>query len=749
MALITDDDNDDDMRALEVDKPKALEKVLHVHCALSHKYKRHKLHFISLWQGMSKEDRGNLLMSSSDLLDMPLSHIERKCFPEWNRHDLSSSPNRFLDLLDHRASNSLVYQYTTGFNGTDGDFHRIMKEVNRSMGGFKLEDYERVTRNMVRDQTYTYEEAFKVGEYASFVTDEHYGHCFKDSVPAVRDMITATTKPDSQVQFIVPREIGETIILRQLVQLNELHALSDNILMFSPLPQEHEERPRKPTHFADMLLVDMTQVAVSIRSGPKHLAFFHSLSMAQFQESILIHHVDLMISQPDAFMREMQDWLHTQPEFVPNGKEPAQRKAPGQEISTAVFDAVNNAIQACAVWTYTVHLIDMLQGSSPEEDRGIILQGLSNTCHLNYKRSQGMLRRYMALNTLMGGHKWFRRTSKNNNDGTIHVSLQANLETLADENPQLYYLLRLCQGETTWIQAVTWLQKLGPRHKPHPEQEKVITNLVYDVLGNIAVLVTILQTLSTVVPFPVANKHKGNSFTAGFRALERDLGQLRTGVDLEDFVVPMSILLEPGVAKGAWEALDAYTTEKVGGTMMSLFQDLVDKCMADISKEYEKQKARVEELAESHLNSASGSSDSTFQQRQAKEKTRPDKPTIDGVINDIAATNLDDQEPPPTQQKFKVKNSTFKVFSTLFGWTSASRGSISWNAFLAAMVDLGFAVTPTYGSVLALRPPPDMHIQKSMIIHRPHGSNIEGHKLRHMAQDLKRTYGWDEATFIK
>jgi hypothetical protein len=170
--------------------------------------------------------------------------------------------------------------------------------------------------------------------------------------------------------------------------------------------------------------------------------------------------------------------------------------------------------------------------------------------------------------------------------------------------------------------------------------------------------------------------------------------------------------------------------------------------MADISKEYEKQKARVEELAESHLNSAPGSSNSTFQQRQAKEKTRPAKPTIDGVINDIAAINLDDQEPPPTQQKFKVKTSTFKVFSALFERT-ASRGSISWNAFLAAMVDLGFAVIPTYGSVLALRPPPDMHIQKSLIIHRPHGSNIEGYKLLHMAQDLKRTYGWDETTFTK
>ena len=727
------------MHALEVDKPKALEKVLHVHSALSQKYKRHKLHFISLWRGISQEDRVNLLMSSSDLLNMPLSHIERKCFPEWNKDDLSSSPNRFLDLLDHRA---------TGFNGTEGDFHRIMKEVDRAMGGFKLEDYERVTRNMAQGQTYTYEEAFKVGEYATFVTDEQYGHCFKASVPAVRDMITATTKPDSQVQFILPREIGETIILRQLVQLNELHTLSDNILMFSPIPQEQEERPRKPTHFADMLLVDMTQVAVSIRSGPKHLAFLHSLSMAQFQETISTDHVDVMISQPDAFMREMQDWLHTQPEFVPNGKEPAQRKTPGQEISTAVFDAVNNAVQACAVWTYTVHLIDMLQGSSPEDDRGIILQELSNTCHLNYKRSQGMLRRYMALNTLMGGHKWFRRTSKTNNDGTIHVSLQTNIETLADENPQLYYLLRLCQGETTWIQAVTWLQKIGPRHKPHPEQEKVITNLVYDALGNIAILVTILQALSTVVPFPAANKHKGNSFTAGFRALEHDLGQLRTGVDLEDFVIPMSILLEPGVARGAWKALNEYTIEKVGDTMMSLFQNLVDKCMAGISKEHEKQKARVEELAESHHNSASGSPESTFQQRQAKEKTRPAKPTIDGVINDIAAANLSDHEPPPTQQKFKVKTSTFKVFSALFERT-ASRGSISWNAFLAAMVDLGFAVIPTYGSVLALRPPPDMHIQKSLIIHRPHGSNIEGYKLLHMAQDLKRTYGWDEATFTK
>jgi hypothetical protein len=57
------------------------------------------------------------------------------------------------------------------------------------------------------------------------------------------------------------------------------------------------------------------------------------------------------------------------------------------------------------------------------------------------------------------------------------------------------------------------------------------------------------------------------------------------------------------------------------------------------------------------------------------------------------------------------------------------------------MADLKFSVLPKYGSVFTFFAPEDMKVQKSLMVHRPHKSIIEGHKLFVFASRLDRVYG--------
>lgn len=95
--------------------------------------------------------------------------------------------------------------------------------------------------------------------------------------------------------------------------------------------------------------------------------------------------------------------------------------------------------------------------------------------------------------------------------------------------------------------------------------------------------------------------------------------------------------------------------------------------------------------------------------------------------------------------RLKVKASTASVFHTLFS-KSEARGSVSWADFAAAMADLGFSVTPKYGSVFTFNPPESMGVP-SVTLHHPHASEIEGYKLRMFSGRLRKRYGWSAETF--
>lgn len=115
------------------------------------------------------------------------------------------------------------------------------------------------------------------------------------------------------------------------------------------------------------------------------------------------------------------------------------------------------------------------------------------------------------------------------------------------------------------------------------------------------------------------------------------------------------------------------------------------------------------------------------------------------IASSAAANNA---QPAPPKPKFNVKASTFSVFSLLFSRSSAARGPIRWDAFVAAMTDVGFSVIPKVGSIYMFVPPESMVSRKICILHKPHKSHAEGVVLLIYSRRLKRAYGWDDSTFV-
>jgi len=353
------------------------------------------------------------------------------------------------------------------------------------------------------------------------------------------------------------------------------------------------------------------------------------------------------------------------------------------------------------------------------------------------------------VSAFSGGNRWFERKSTVRKDGAVRVSLKRNPDSLMIENPQLYYMLRLCQDSLDWSGCIQWLQKLEDLHRAHPLEKDKMAEREFISLGDLAVIVTFLQSLSQVEQLPAANKKQKNSFLLKVSNLEIKIGRLKEGLNLDDFAIPIGNLLEPGMASGALASLDGHIHEKLGTELSFLYQELVDDSVASLHKRYQESKAEASEIeAVKPVPAIPEVSGPTTRQSKEKEKTRPVNSSVYTIVPEAAGTRSPCAQPAESQPKVEVKAATFDVFSSLLSRSSAARGSISWDAFMAAMTDVGFSVTPKVGSIYTFVPPKNMAVQRNCTLHRPHKSCIEGVVLLIYSRRLKRVYEWDESTFI-
>ncbi|PGH17490.1 hypothetical protein AJ79_01090 [Helicocarpus griseus UAMH5409] len=382
-------------------------------------------------------------------------------------------------------------------------------------------------------------------------------------------------------------------------------------------------------------------------------------------------------------------------------------------ISSAIFEAVHNAVLGAAVWGYLHRLLQVYAEISDDQpSSAIILQEISNVCYSELDRVRKLFKRYVQMCT---GAKYFKRVSGAYDNGVARVTMKVKPETLMRDNPHLYFILSLCRPEADVNRVTDRVKKLNDISQTRPMD---MNDSEFDSFCDLAVAASFIQA------FP----KKGQTYISKSKALHDEIDTLKANIDLSSFAVPIDNLLEPGMAVGALDSLNRFIIDKAGSSLGFLYQDLGDDCLLENGKEM-----FVSAPAPSTVKSPSQAP--VVEQRREKNKTRPPHSSIYTI--DPNETRSLQPEAKARSPPLKVKPSIIEVFSTIFS-RSQARGSLSWTAFRSAMTALKFSVKPGAGSANSFFPPEGFGVRKSFTVHQPHQSQIEGYRL---------LYGWGMDSF--
>ncbi|KLP16144.1 Uncharacterized protein LW94_13832 [Fusarium fujikuroi] len=702
------------------------EIIRELHGDLQRKWKAHGPKVETAWRSFNKAQRAKC-MEAGAMDGQVLKHSRDaslgnvcKVMPEWNLKDITD-PNSalFLDILKHRATKSLGEQYRSGHNGTAGDLD-LIDEMAR-------------TRNLRH-----------VNEFKNcftFFDEREYGFSF--CVPAGQNVKEVLSGMESAIQqrYIIPQSLGELILQRQLFLLQAL-----NIMIEDVLDQGSETRDRsqlaKNSKPPTAPLSDSIGKQASVKLNVQELS-----AIASDQKSSLEEYLSLLRTEPTVLCAGVNVQFFTRPELVPDEKGQSLPVHTDKYVGPAVFETVHLAIQGIAIWESITSLLDLLEKPSSDKlYKSTILQELSNMCHFEYARTQALYKRRVSTGS---GSKWFKRLSNvYDKAGNTKVAMKGKPEELTRSDPQLHYLLRLCQPETTVTKAVEWMQKLSDLYRAHPLEREKLRDRESRTLYDMAAIIAFVQDLSAVYSLPSSSRKKCTVLVAGLQDVGAELDQIKKEVDLRDYAAPIDNLLEPGVSDRALEALDQFVIDKTGTQMGSLYQDELDKAFRNVEKQYQQAKDKSSKDSKADfvpIDTTPVDAKERIETRRQKEKTRPEHSSVYAITP--TTDSPEHKEATKPVQPVKVSSSTAEVFATLFNKTR-SRGSVNWSSFEAAMSELGFSVLPRFGSVYMFRPSENMDIKRPVSIHRPHQSQIEGHWILILARRLNRAYGWSEDSFV-
>ncbi|KAM0249261.1 hypothetical protein ACHAP5_002913 [Fusarium lateritium] len=694
-----------------------------LHGDLARKYKTHGPKVEAAWRSFNRLQRAKCMkegMAEGAVLkhssDTSLGNVY-KFIPEWNLADLTDpKSDRLLDILKYRATTSLCEQYSAGVNGSPGDFELIDEMTKK--------------KNLRHVNSFT--------NCYTFFYEEKYGESIKVS-PQHIDEVLASLRVAIDRGILVPQSLGELILQRQLTLLQCLNVIVEDILNEGSNARK-KGKPNKQSENAGTLPLSKATRKPAVKPTPQEV-----VASARDQKSYLEEYLSLLRSEPTVLCPGVNFQFFSRPELVPDEKGRSLPVHTDKYIGPVVFEAIHQAVQGVAIWDSITGLVDLLQKPSTDKlYKSMVLQELSNMCQLEYTRTQTLFKRQVSTGM---GSKWFKRLSNvYDNLGNAKLSMKGKPEELTRSDPQLHYLLRLCQPDVTAAKAVEWMEKLGDLHRAHPEDREKLYEREDRTLYDMAAIVAFFQDISSVYSLPSPSKKKGQSFVSSLQELDVELNQLKKQVDLRDYAAPIDNLLEPGMATKALEALDKFVIEKTGTRMGFLYQDELEKTFKTLEEQYQQSKDKLDKENKSvivPIDTTPQDAVERIESRRQKEKTRPSHSSIYAIT---PTTDSPEKEAAPPAEPIKVNAATAEVFATLFDKTQ-SRGSVSWTSFEAAMSELGFSVLPRFGSVYTFRPSESMAAQRPVSIHRPHQSQIEGYLILILARRLSRAYGWSEASF--
>jgi hypothetical protein len=701
------------------------ELVRELHRDLARKYQLHKPKIEELWRSFDANQRARVFKAGAhqglvlkNSTDRSMGNVY-KVIPEFNLYDIAESGSDYLlNLLKYRASKSLVEQYCEGINGGPGDHLFIL--------------------NSMRDNNLRHVKQFKYC-FTTFTSESDFGTSYEvaDAKKFNETMTALSAAVDAGL--CVPQSTGELILERQLYTLQLLNTLTEDILDGSST-KTTGKRTKKSEEGVSAALSKLTIVP-----KPDKLSLQDLKASVLDQKSSLNEYLDLLRTESEFLAHAVNTWFFSRPELLQDENGRHLPLHTDKYISISFFEVVQNAVAGAANWEYLHRLLQLLNddGSDDRGRRSIILQEMSNVCHLEYDRAKTLFKRYVRTGS---GSKCFKRISGVFDNGTPRVAMKVKPETLTRDNPQLHYMLRLCQAETDVSKSFDWIKKLDDLHKAHPSERERMEEREFDCFSDLAAVAGFVRSLSAVLALPSNKLKRGQIYESRSKELALELGSLKADVDLSSFAIPIDNLREPGMAEGALRALDQFIVEKTGSSMGFLYQDLIGSCVLGVVDRCEQEKAKVDGYANVEVPPKlieASTPELRIQQRRQKEKSRPAHSSVYDIVAPNTATQSEIAEPT---QVFEVKQATLAVFSTLFS-KAKSRGSFTWTAFEAAMGDLKFSVMPKTGSVFTFFPPKDMRVEKSITLHRPHQSRVEGYKLLVFSARLQRIYGWGEQSF--
>ncbi|KAK4893757.1 hypothetical protein LTR27_008005 [Elasticomyces elasticus] len=485
-----------------------------------------------------------------------------------------------------------------------------------------------------------------------------------------------------------------------------------------------------------------TMAKLTIAPKPLKALISDVIAQADEQRAASEEYLQLLRSEPVVLNHAVNMIYHSRPELVHDERGRVLPLLADKYLSIAFLEVMSDAVKIIFTWDYIVRLIRMLDGLEDKAKRPLLMQELSNTCHLEYRRAQAAFRRHMSMTMSVAG-KCFRRITAGE---TSKVAIKGQPSDFTVTDPQLHYILRLCHPDTSHASAAQWIEKLDDHHTRHAENLKRLTDDQVLALGDLAIVVSFMRVLSTSLTMMPSSKKSGLLFTGGVAELDAELVQYKVVADLGDHLVPIDNLLEPGAAANALRALDGFIVEHAGTSLGSLYGDMLGECLNDIEKKLSLVKSRLEVVDKTTYVPLSSEDPTTAsfraQQRREKAKTRP----AEARVYDITA--IAPRQPVVATvpaSRLKVKASVAAVFSTIFA-KSEARGSVSWADFAAAMADIGFSVTPKSGSIYTFHAPESME-SRYITLHRPHASGINGYRLLILSRRLCRTFGWEAETF--
>ncbi|KAH3564737.1 hypothetical protein KXV22_007378, partial [Aspergillus fumigatus] len=134
-------------------------------------------------------------------------------------------------------------------------------------------------------------------------------------------------------------------------------------------------------------------------------------------------------------------------------------------ISVSIFEVIHDSVIGAAIWDYVYRLLQVLsQKLNDRHCRAIILQEMANICHFERCRVHKLFKRFVQMGS---GSKYFKRVSGVYDDDCARVTMKIKPDVLTRKNPQLHYVLRLCQSPMDVASVVDWIKKLDCFHQTH------------------------------------------------------------------------------------------------------------------------------------------------------------------------------------------------------------------------------------------------------------------------------------------